>query len=295
MAARVSKLGYIEFAAPDPDRMVEYYTTCLGFHVVERSPAEAYLTTGVDHRSMVIRKVGRRPPPRSGTRSPIDRRRAGAPRRRRSRSSRRSDIAPSTPDVLVLAEPAPTCRCTCTAQEASGAGRVPALQPTKLGHVAASARPEADPGLLPGPARLPVVGHHRRLLRVPALQRRPPRGELPGEREALPGMHHVAYEMRDLDHLTTTLDHLACTTTACTGARGGTGRATTSSPTTATPTARRRAVHADRSHVDEANGYFGASLARGRPQVRSLEVDIATANAWAPSCRSPGPLSDGGS
>ena len=37
VAAPVSKLGYVEFTTPDPDRLIEYYASCLGFHIEERS------------------------------------------------------------------------------------------------------------------------------------------------------------------------------------------------------------------------------------------------------------------
>ena len=196
VAARVSKLGYVEFTTPDPDRMVEYYTTCLGFHVVERSPAEAYLTTGVDHHSVVIRKGG------AAGRTSVGYQVAGSIDDAQERLadagyevSRRSDIAPSTPDVLVLAEPGTDVPLHLYgSQAASGAGPVPPTAHEARPRGRVQPEPEADPGLLPGPVGLPVVGHHRRLLRVPALQRRPPRGELPGEREAL---RHAPRRLRD--------------------------------------------------------------------------------------------------
>ena len=53
-AASVSKLGYVEFTTPDIDRLLEYYTSVLCFELVDRSPDQAYLTTGFDHHCVVL-------------------------------------------------------------------------------------------------------------------------------------------------------------------------------------------------------------------------------------------------
>ena len=59
-AVRVSKLGYLGFETPDLDRMIDYYTNVLDFHLEDRSPGGAFLTTGPDHHCVVLTKGGTR-------------------------------------------------------------------------------------------------------------------------------------------------------------------------------------------------------------------------------------------
>ena len=105
------------------------------------------------------------------------------------------------------------------------------------------------------------------------------------ESKKLSGMHHVAYEMRDLNHLQTTLDHLA---------KQGVPPALGTGPTWPgaqhlhlPPRPRRqrhRAVHPARRDADESKGYFEPRpWHEDSPQVpKTWEVDIATANSWGP-------------
>ena len=86
---------------PDPDRLVEYYTNLPRLsRRGARRPTEAYLTTGVDHHSVVIRRrVRPQAAPSVGYQvagSIWTTRRSASPTPG-TRSPRRSDIAPSTP------------------------------------------------------------------------------------------------------------------------------------------------------------------------------------------------------
>ena len=287
VAARVSKLGYVEFTTPDPDRMVEYYTTCLGFHVVERSPAEAYLTTGVDHHSVVIRKGGAAGRTSVGYQvaDSID----DAQKRLADAGyevSRRSDIAPSTPDVLVLAEPGTDVPLHLYgSQAASGAGPGPAHQPTKLGHVAAfSPSLKQIQGFyqdLLGFRWSDTIGDFFVFLRCNAdhhaanfLQS-----------TKLTGMHHVAYEMRDLNHLQNTLDHLARNDYRLHWGPGRHGPGHNVFTYHRDPDGNTVELFTQLDQmIDEANGYFEPRpWHQDAPQVpKTWEVDIATANSWGP-------------
>ena len=105
-AVRVSKLGYVGFETSDLDRMIEYYTKILDFSLVERSAQGAYLTTTFDHHSVVLTRGDTKARSTVGYEiwEPLD----DAQRRLREAGyevQRRTDIAPGTPDVLVLEEP----------------------------------------------------------------------------------------------------------------------------------------------------------------------------------------------
>src|SRR6185437_14349378 len=138
-AVRVSKLGYVGFETPDLDRMIEYYTKILDFSLVDRSAQGAFLTTSFDHHSVVLTKGETKGRSTVGYEisEPLD----DAQRRLRDAGyqvQRRSDIAPGTPDVLVLEEPGTGVPLhLLTAQDPSGVQGYTPLRPTKLGHVAA--------------------------------------------------------------------------------------------------------------------------------------------------------------
>jgi catechol-2,3-dioxygenase len=210
-AARVGRLAFVELETPDPDRLVDYYREVLAFQLVERTPDRAYLTTGPEHHCVVIAKGdSARGRSRLGlqVRPPLE----DAARRLRDRgvpAERRGDSEPGLPDALVVREPGGTPLCLFAAADGSGAGSALGVRPVKLGHVAGYTDRLAEVQdfyqrhlgfrwsdtigdffvfLRCGP------DHHT--VNFIASQR-------------LAGMHHVAYEMRDLMHLKEMLDHLA--------------------------------------------------------------------------------------
>jgi catechol 2,3-dioxygenase-like lactoylglutathione lyase family enzyme len=123
---------------------------------------------------------------------------------------RRTDIAPSTPDVLILHEPdTGTPLHLFQGQAPSGVDGYTPLRPTKLGHIAAFV-----PDLVSMQSFyqdllgfrwsdtiadffvfLRCNGDHHAANFMQSAKRQ--------------GMHHIAYEMRDLNHLQSMLDHLA--------------------------------------------------------------------------------------
>ena len=210
-AIRVSKLGYVGFETPDVERLVEYYTKVLDFALVDGAPEGAFLTTGTDHHCVVVTRGDTRARAVVGYEiwEDLD----SAQQRLKEagyETQRRSDIGPGTPDVLVLDEPGTgTPLHLMTAQDPSGVGDYPPLRPTKLGHVAAFT-PALDPMQsfyqdLLGFKWSDTVGDFFVFLRCNADHHA---ANFMASTK-FQGMHHIAYEMRDPNHLIAMLDHLA--------------------------------------------------------------------------------------
>ncbi len=210
-AIRVSKLGYVGFETPDVERLVEYYTKVLDFALVDSAPEGAFLTTGTDHHCVVVTRGDTRARAVVGYEIWED---LDSAQQRLTEAGyetqRRSDIGPGTPDVLVLDEPGTgTPLHLMTAQDPSGVGDYPPLRPTKLGHVAAYT-PALDPMQsfyqdLLGFKWSDTVGDFFVFLRCNADHHA---ANFMASAK-FQGMHHIAYEMRDPNHLIAMLDHLA--------------------------------------------------------------------------------------
>jgi len=210
-AIRVSKLGYVGFETPDVERLVEYYTKVLDFALVDGAPEGAFLTTGTDHHCVVVTRGDTRARAVVGYEIWED---LDSAQQRLTEAGyetqRRSDIGPGTPDVLVLDEPGTgTPLHLMTAQDPSGVGDYPPLRPTKLGHVAAFT-PALDPMQsfyqdLLGFKWSDTVGDFFVFLRCNADHHA---ANFMASTK-FQGMHHIAYEMRDPNHLIAMLDHLA--------------------------------------------------------------------------------------
>ena len=210
-AIRVSKLGYVGFATPDLDRLIEYYTKALCFDLVDGAADRAFLTTGIDHHCVVVNRGDTRGRHVVGYEvwEDLD------TRQKRLKdagyeSPRRSDIAPSTPDVLVLDEPGTGIPLhLSTAQGPSGVGGTRPCAPPSSATSPRSARAWTRSRASTrtcwasgGPT--PSATSSCSCAATPTTTRR-----TSWRARSSPGMHHIAYEMRDLNHLMTTLDHLA--------------------------------------------------------------------------------------
>ena len=53
---KVLKIGHVEFEVKDLDRMTEFYSEVMGLTVTERDATTCYLSTSVDHHSMILRQ-----------------------------------------------------------------------------------------------------------------------------------------------------------------------------------------------------------------------------------------------
>ena len=208
----VSKLGYVEFVTQDVDRLVDYYTAILDFVEVDRSPDQVFLTPSFDHHAIVVTKGATRP--RAAIGWEIFEDLADAEKRLQQAGypvERRSDIAPSTPDLLIVDEPLTGTKIHLYDQQARSGVRPDdsVLRPTKLGHVASFVPNLADlqdfyQNLL-GFRWSDTIGDFFVFLRCNSDHHA---ANFMASKK-LSGMHHIAYEMRDLNHLQTMLDHLA--------------------------------------------------------------------------------------
>lgn len=214
-AVSVAKVGYLGIKTPDVDRLVDYYTKVLDFAVVDSSPEGAFLTTGPDHHCIVIEKVGtdEEKDARAAVGYEIHGDLNDAQRRLASagiETERRSDIGPGTPDVLILSEPGSgTPIHLYDAQSASGVEVSGGLRPTKLGHVAAWTPKLSDVQDFYQDALgfrwSDTIGDFFVFLRCNVDHHAANFMQNPGMR----GLHHVAYETRDLYHLQSLIDNLA--------------------------------------------------------------------------------------
>ena len=285
----VSKLGYVEFQTPDLDRLVGYYTEALDFTEVDREAGQAFLTSSFDHHSVVLRRAADAQA-RTTVGWEIAEEIGDAERRLREAGyavERRSDIAPSTPDVLVLTEPLTGVTLHLYDQQArSGASAADGvLRPTKLGHVAsftpALAPMQAFYQDLLGFRWSDTIGdffvflrcnsdHHAANFMASA---------------KFSGMHHVAYEMRDLNHLQTMLDHLATKSYRLEWGPGRHGAGHNIFTYHKDPDGNMIELFTQLDVIhDEAKGYFEPRPWHSDfPQYpKTWEVDLAAVNSWGP-------------
>ena len=214
-AVRVAKVGYLGFRTPDVSRLVEYYTKVLDFAVVAESPTQAFLTTGPDHHCVVIDKVDRveQTSARTFVGYEVHGSLSDAQRRLTNLGlsvEHRTDIGPGTPDALVVVEAgSDTPLHLYESQEPSGVPVSGGMRPTKLGHIAAwtsdlsSIQSFYQDAL--GFRWSDTIGDFFVFLRCNADHHAANFMTNPRIR----GMHHVAYEARDVNHLQALIDNLA--------------------------------------------------------------------------------------
>jgi catechol-2,3-dioxygenase len=285
----VTKLGYVEFETPDLDRLTEYYTKVLDFVPVEQSNEEVYLTPSFDHHSVVLR-ASKEQRARTVVGYEIAEDLADAERRIREAGyevERRSDIAPSTPDVLVVAEPLTgTLLHLYDQQSRSGVGPDDSiLRPTKLGHIAAFT-PDLGPTQdfyqdLLGFRWSDTIGDFFVFLRCNS-DHHAANFMASKSRD---GMHHIAYEMRDLNHLQTMLDHMAHREVRLDWGPGrhGAGHNVFTYHKDPDGNTIELFTQLDVMH-DESKGYFEPRPWHNEfPQFpKTWEVDVIAANSWGP-------------
>ena len=286
-AVRVSKLGYVGFETPDLDRLVEYYTKVLDFSLVEQSAQGAFLTTTFDHHCVVLTKGDKKARSIVGYEiwEPLD----DAQQRLKAAGyqvQRRSDIAPSTPDVLVLEEPGPGVPLHLfTAQGPSGVEGYTPLRPTKLGHIAAFTSDlgpmQAFYQDLLGFKWSDTIGDFFVFLRCNADHHA---ANFMASTK-FSGMHHIAYEMRDPNHLISMIDHLGRNSYRLQWGPGrhGPGHNLFTYHHDPDGNVIELFTQLDIMH-DEAKGYW-----EPRPwhesyplRPKTWEVDLATVNIWGP-------------
>ena len=211
-AVRVGKLGYVAFDTPDVARLTHHYATVLGFAIVEESPDQVFLATGADHHCMVINKA-KVASGRTYVGYEIQGSLKDADARLKNlglQTERRTDIAPGLPDVLVLTEPGTGIAMHLyNAQGPSGVEQDYSLRPTKLGHVAGYV-PSTDMMRAYYQEALgfrwsDTIGDFFLFLRCNADHHAANFMQSVNYQ----GMHHIAFEGRDLMHLQGMLDSLS--------------------------------------------------------------------------------------
>jgi catechol-2,3-dioxygenase len=283
-----AKLGYVGFETPDVDRLVEYYTKTLDFVLVEKHADQAFLTTDADHHSVVIEK-STNARARSFVGFSIHDDLDTAERRLRDAGlsvQRRSDIGPATPDVIVVEEPLTgTPVHLYDAQSGTGAETDSPLRPVKLGHVAAFT-PQLGPtrdfyqGLL-GFKWSDTIADFFVFLRCNADHHAA--NFLASAKHQ--GMHHIAFEARDLDHLQTLLDHLATRNTRLEWGPGRHGPGHNVFTYHRDPDGGIVELFTQLDTIsDEERGYFDPRpWHEDSPQYpKTWEADLAAINSWGP-------------
>lgn len=209
--APVSKPGFYQLRSPDLDRMAHYYEDALGFVVTERTDSAVYLTTSTEHHCVVIE------------RGPADGRQAlgfevAAPLDEVQRDLRalgisselRSDAQPGIPASLVLPEHGTATPLHLYPEQVpTGSASSLGIRPSKLGHVASyvedlDATQSFYTDVL-GFRWSDIIGDFFTFLRCNTDHHAINLMRSTRKR----GLFHVAYEMRDINHLKDALDHLA--------------------------------------------------------------------------------------
>ncbi len=207
----VSRLGYVSLDTPDVARLTEHYTKVLGFVALDESPQQVFLTTGGDHHCIVINKA-EASRGRSIVGYEINEDLTTAQRRLAAaglKAERRSDIGPGTPDVLVLTEPGTGAALHLyQEQEQSGVGLSFDHRPSKLGHVGAytpsiAAMRSFYEGAL-GFRWSDSISNFFVFMRCNADHH----AGVFMQSDTMSGIHHMAYEARDLTHLQGMIDNL---------------------------------------------------------------------------------------
>lgn len=284
----VSKIGYVGFQTPDVDRMVEHYTTVLDFVAVERPAEQAFLTTNFDHHAVVLEQaaVARgRSCVGFELREDLD----FAERALRDAGhdvDRRHDIAPSTPDVVVVSEPGSGDPIHLyDRQSGSGVAGGTPVRPTKLGHVAAFT---SDLRLLQrfyqdvlGFRWSDTLADFFVFLRCNSDHHA---ANFLASRKRQ-GMHHVAFEARDLNHLQAQLDHLAAHRVRLDWGPGRHGPGHNIFTYHRDPDGNTVELFTQLDVMtSEDNGYFEPRpWHEDSPQVpKTWEMDLAAINSWGP-------------
>lgn len=283
----VSKIGYVTFDTPELDRLVDHYTAVLDFTVVERTSDTVYLTPSFDHHAVVLRRGEARA--RTNVGFEIFEDLGDAERRLRDAGyivERRSDIAPSTPDVLLLDEPMTGTRIHLFDRQArSGLTEYTPLRPVKLGHVAAFT-PQLAPmqsfyEQLLGFRWSDTIGDFFVFLRCNS-DHHAANFMASTSRS---GMHHIAFEMRDLNHLQTLLDHMAARAVRLEWGPGRHGAGHNIFTYHYDPDGNLIELFTQLDVItDEAKGYFEPRPWHTEmPQYpMTWEVDAAAVNSWGP-------------
>jgi catechol-2,3-dioxygenase len=211
---KLAKLGNAGFVTRDVDRAADYYRDVIGFTETFRDDQGAYLTSGQDHHTVALIRGD------EDSLAYMSFQLAGDVSLEEARAlladagveaEVKSDAVPGIPQLLELHDPEGNTLRVYKETEASDAGfSGHGIQPTKLGHVCVrsddvEALTEWYEKVL-GMRWSDWIGDFFVFLRLGPdhhtinLLKGPRQGNV---------IHHIAYELRDFNHIQPTCDHLA--------------------------------------------------------------------------------------
>lgn len=208
---RIARIGHVAVLTQDVDALVAYYTDVLGLALVERDGDRAYVTTGPDHHCVVVAEGA--PHGRAALGFQIDGSLDEAQQALGAAgidAERQSDPEAGIADAVVIREPlTDTPVLLYEAQAPSGVDVALGLRPTKLGHVAGYV-PELAPvqdfwEQVLGFRWADLIGDFFVFLRCNADHHTV--NLMASSKRS--GLHHAAFEVRDIVHLKDLLDQLA--------------------------------------------------------------------------------------
>lgn len=209
--APVQKLGFTEVRTRDVDAMVAHYTDVLSFEVTHRNGSSAYLTVGPDHHCLVVSEG--EPHGRASIGLALEGPLRDAEEALRGVGidvRRQSDPQPGIREALVIDEAMTKIPIILYESMANvDVATVLGPRPTKLGHVASFAPSVSQMRTfyedVLGFRWSDTVADFFIFLRCNSDHH----AVNIMESEKNVGLHHVAYEARDIVHLKDILDHLA--------------------------------------------------------------------------------------
>lgn len=209
--APVTKVGWVEMSTSDTDAMVDHYVRVLGLDVVEQTGSTSYLGLNSDHHCLVIRSG--EPTGRSALGLQLAGELDLAESRLREAGvevERRTDPSPGVGVALVVSEPRTDIPVVLyESMRQTHAATTLGPRPTKLGHVASFAPdlPTAQAFFcdLLGFRWSDTVGDFFTFLRCNADHHAV--NIMSSDKRT--GLHHVAFEARDMSHLKDMLDRFA--------------------------------------------------------------------------------------
>ena len=288
-AVKVDAVEYVTFQTQDPARLANYYTNALGFMALDSSDdSRVYLSENGANLSVVLEKADNaQARARIGYRIKGDTDEAIAGLQRSGHAfDVASDVSPGERRVIVLQEPETGVPIHLVAADGGPADAVEAnhIAPTKLGHVAAyTSNLETMQTFyqdLLGFQWSDTIGDFFVFLRCNTDHH----AANFMKSNKYSGMHHVAYEMRDLNHLQEMLDHLASQEIRLDWGPGRHGPGHNIFTYHNDPDGNVIELFTQLDVMDDAQGaYEPRPWHEDFPQVpKTWEADLAAQNSWGP-------------
>ena len=284
---KVSSIAYAAFDTPDLERQTAYYTQILGLTVVGQDKDTCYLACPLDHRSVVLRRGATAQCSDLGFNVPrgTD---LGALQEQIEQHGvevkRQSDPQPGVGDLLTLIDPKGTrLQILHEPSLPPPSYRTQGVSPLKLGHIAFNV---LDVGR--------IVDFYRNVLGFRFsdliedffvwLRCNPDHHTVNFVRGSRAKMHHIAFEVRDWNHLQTACDFLSKSGFPTIWGPGRHGCGHNIFAYHRDPDGQIVELFGELDRMQEDLGYFEPRMwHRDRPQVPKVwPADPAASNLWGP-------------